>query len=191
MESIIKQRRSRSSHVTATKQPDKRLARRSSTAGVRQRWSAQAAGDSETGGRAGDPHATAHRVRELERSRTRYAASRHDPSHRGTADMIDHLWPSVGRSPPLRRVAVEGQVQLKAVWQKLHGTRELLGAVAEGPEHGGGVGAQGHGITVWGRGPSAPRPRGGSKSAVQLRTKVIKVIRGWGRGAGVYGVHQG
>ena len=38
------------------------------------------------------------------------------------------------------RIAVEGQMELQAVWQKLHGTRELLGAVAE-DEHGGGGGA--------------------------------------------------
>ena len=31
-------------------------------------------------------------------------------------------------------------MELQAVWQKLHGTRELLGAVAE-DEHGGGGGA--------------------------------------------------
>ncbi len=43
----------------------------------------------------------------------------------------------------VRPVAVEGQVEFQAVWQKLHGTCELLGAVAEGPEHGGGVSAQG------------------------------------------------
>ena len=36
-------------------------------------------------------------------------------------------------------------MEFQAVWQKLHGTCELLGALAEGPEHGGGVGARGHG----------------------------------------------
>ncbi len=44
------------------------------------------------------------------------------------------------------RVAVEGQVEFQAVGQKLHGTCELLGPVAEGPEHGGGVSAPGQGV---------------------------------------------
>ncbi len=44
-------------------------------------------------------------------------------------------------------IAVEGQVDFQAVGQKLHGTRELLSSVAERPEHGGGVSAQGHGVT--------------------------------------------
>ena len=52
--------------------------------------------------------------------------------------MLDHMADAL---PPLQ-----------AVWQKLHGTRELLAEVAEGPEHAGGVSAQGQGITVWGRG---------------------------------------
>ncbi len=52
--------------------------------------------------------------------------------------MLDHMADAL---PPLQ-----------AVGQKLHGTRELLAGVAEGPEHGGGVSAQGQGITVWGRG---------------------------------------
>ena len=34
-------------------------------------------------------------------------------------------------------------MEFQAVWQTLHGTRELLAEVAEGPEHGGGVRAQG------------------------------------------------
>ena len=38
------------------------------------------------------------------------------------------------------------QVEFKAVWQKLHGTCELLGPVAERPEHGGGVSRLGHGV---------------------------------------------
>ncbi len=46
----------------------------------------------------------------------------------------------------VRPVAVKGQVEFQAVGQKLHGTRELLGPVAEGPEHGGGVSAQRHGV---------------------------------------------
>ncbi len=46
----------------------------------------------------------------------------------------------------VRPVAVKGQVQFQTVWQQLHGTCELLGPGAEGPEHGGGVRAQGHGI---------------------------------------------
>ena len=44
------------------------------------------------------------------------------------------------------RIGLDGQGELQAVWQKLHGTRELLGAVAERPEHGGGVSAQTHGV---------------------------------------------
>ena len=36
--------------------------------------------------------------------------------------------------------------------QELHGTCELLGPVAEGPEHGGGVSAQGHGIRTCSQG---------------------------------------
>ncbi len=46
----------------------------------------------------------------------------------------------------VRPVAVEGQVEFQAVWQQLHGTCELLGAVAERPEHGGGISRQGHGV---------------------------------------------
>ena len=46
--------------------------------------------------------------------------------------MLDHMADTL---PPLQ-----------AVWQKLHGTRELLAEVAEGPEHGGGVSAQRHGV---------------------------------------------
>ncbi len=43
-------------------------------------------------------------------------------------------------------------MEFQAVWQKLHGTRELLGAVAERPEHGGGVS---HQNTASGRGDEA------------------------------------
>ena len=45
-----------------------------------------------------------------------------------------------------RFVAVEGQVQLQAAGQKLDAALTLPVAVAEGPEHGGGVSAQGHGV---------------------------------------------
>ena len=57
----------------------------------------------------------------------------------------------VKRPAAVGRLAVEGQVEFQAVGQKLHGTCELLGAVAERPEHGGGVSAQG----LWDQGASA------------------------------------
>ena len=38
----------------------------------------------------------------------------------------------VKRPAAVRPIAVEGQVDFQAVGQKLHGTRELLGVVAEG-----------------------------------------------------------
>ena len=42
-----------------------------------------------------------------------------------------------------RRVAVEGQVEFQAVWENLDAALKSPVAVAEGPEHGGGVSAQG------------------------------------------------
>ena len=54
--------------------------------------------------------------------------------------------PAPEKSGCSRRAAVEGQVELQAVWQKLDAALTLPVAVAEGPEHGGGVRAQGHGI---------------------------------------------
>ncbi len=48
----------------------------------------------------------------------------------------------------LGRIAVEGQVELQAVGQKLDAALKSPVAVAEGPEHGGGVGAQGHGVRI-------------------------------------------
>ncbi len=44
------------------------------------------------------------------------------------------------------RIAVEGQVELQAVGQKLDAALQSPVAVAEGPEHGGGVSRQGHGV---------------------------------------------
>ena len=58
--------------------------------------------------------------------------------------MLDHMADAL---PPLQ-----------AVWQTLRGTRELLAGVAEGPEHGRGVSAQGRGITVWERGADLHAP---------------------------------
>ena len=71
------------------------------------------------------------------------------------------------RPAAVRPVAVEGQVDFQAVWQQLHGTCELLGGLAEGPEHGGGVRAPGHGVSWWGRGAGAPRTRAPSLVAVR------------------------
>ncbi len=65
-------------------------------------------------------------------------------------------------------------MELQAVGQKLDAALNSPVAVAEGPEHGGGVSAQGNMGSgrvsdLWGRGPSAPRTRDGSTSAVQFQ----------------------
>ncbi len=39
-----------------------------------------------------------------------------------------------------------GQVEVQAVWQELDAALQSPVAVAEGPEHGGGVSAPGHGV---------------------------------------------
>ena len=53
------------------------------------------------------------------------------------------------------RVAVEGQVEFQAVWQQLDAALKSPVAVAERPEHGGGVSAQRHGVRGYGRGSGA------------------------------------
>ena len=52
----------------------------------------------------------------------------------------------------LPRVAVDGQVEFQAVWQKLDAALTSPVAVAEGPEHGGDVSAPGHGIRACSQG---------------------------------------
>ena len=54
-----------------------------------------------------------------------------------------------------------------SVSQKLDAALKSPVAVAEGPEHGGGVRAPGHGVSWWGRGAGAPRTRAPSLVAVR------------------------
>ena len=46
-------------------------------------------------------------------------------------------------------------MEFQAVWQKLDAALTSPVAIAEGPEHGGGVSAQRHGVRGWGRGSEA------------------------------------
>ena len=58
----------------------------------------------------------------------------------------EHLVLRLKDAAAVGRVAVDGQVELQAVWQKLDAALTSPVAVAEGPEHGGGVGRHAHGV---------------------------------------------